>query len=158
MTAALIDNCDYQRLLDLCEPILNIYDAPTVRALSSRNLSKLAPLFEKYDAMCGVSEPFTLLPELKNANIQATRAQALGLQIKALGNFRNINKEVFEITAQNNDNDVYYYDDVYIYLMLHLAQSGHFDAINNTAQKRVLQKLIKYDEDNHSQLVHILYT
>ena len=137
--------------------ILNIYGSPSAHKQSSQNLQLLIPLLEKYSAMCGVSEMFTSLPELKNAYIQATRAQTIGVQLRALGNYWRFDKEVFEETSVNRTGSIFNYNDVFIYLALHFAQSGTFDAFGNTFYINALKKLLEYDEQNNTRLVQILY-
>ena len=135
----------------------NIHNSTIDYKQSLSNLPKLVPLLEKYGAMCGVSECFSTLPELKKAYVQATRAQALGVQLRTLGNSWNFDKEVFEATRIERSNNIFYYNDVYIYLALHYAQSGQFDAFGNTFYNRALINLWKYDKDNNTRLVQILY-
>ncbi|MDR0490080.1 MAG: helix-turn-helix domain-containing protein, partial [Oscillospiraceae bacterium] len=137
--------------------ILNNFNPAKIQEQSSHNLSKLTPLLEKYGAMCGVSEMFNSLPELKNAYIQATRAQTLGVQLRTLGNFWNFDRDVFEATAIENNSNIFYFNDVYIYLALHFAQSGTFDAFGNSSQNKTLKKLLEYDADNNTHLVQVLY-
>ena len=137
--------------------VLNIYNQSNIQKHSMQNLSKLSPLFEKYKALCGVSEMFTSLPEFKNAYTQATRAQTLGVQLRTLGNYWNFDTEVFEATAIENNGSIFHYDNIYLYLALHLAQSGSFDAFGNTTYNKTLKKLLEYDKENHTRLVQILY-
>jgi len=135
----------------------NIYSSSDVRKQTLGSLKKLAPLFEKYGAFCGVSEVFETLPELKNACVQATRAQALGVQLRTLGNFWQFDRDVFEASSLEGDGNAFYYNDIYIYLMLHLAQSGSFDAFRNTSYNNTLKKLVDYDRENNTKLVQVLY-
>lgn len=137
--------------------VLNIYNSSNIKKLSAANLSKLVPLLEKHRAMCGVSELFSSLPELKNAYVQATRAQTIGSQLRRLGNFWDFDREVFEATAIERDGNIFYYNDVYIYLALHFAQSGTFDAFGNTLYNNALRKLMEYDKENNTRLVQVLY-
>lgn len=137
--------------------ILNIFNSSNVQKQSNANLYKLTSLLEKYRALCGVSEVFTSLPELKNAYIQATRAQTIGLQLRTLGNFWNFDREVYEATAIERSGNVFYYTDVYIYLALHFAQSGTFDALSNTFYNNALKRLMEYDKENNTRLVQVLY-
>ena len=137
--------------------VLNIYNQQKIQKQSFTNLSKLTPLLEKYDALCGVSEEFSSLAELKHAYTQATRAQTLGVQLRTLGNYWNFDKDVFEATAVERNGNIFYYDNVFLYLSLHFAQSGAFDAFYNTFCNRTLKKLLKYDEENHTRLVQVLY-
>ena len=136
---------------------LNIYNSSSIQKLSSQHLLKLVPLLEKYGALCGVSEMFVTLPEFRNACIQATRAQTLGSELRMIGNYWQFDKEVFESTSIKGNGDILFYNDVYIYLTLHLAQSGTFDAFTNTWHNSALKKLIEYDKDNNTRLVEILY-
>ena len=139
--------------------VLNTYSKSDNKQ-SVRNLSKLLPLFEKYGAMCGVSEMFTSLPELKNAYTQATRAQTIGVQLRTLGNYWNFDTAVFEATAfekTGSNGKVFFYDSIYPYLALHFAQSGPFDAFGNTPHSKSLKKLIEYDKENNTRLVQVLY-
>ena len=136
---------------------LNTYNQSNMNKQSMQNLSMLTPLLDKYGAMCGVSEMFTSLPELKNAYAQATRAQTLGVQLRTLGNFWNFDKSVFEETAIENNGRIFYYDDVYLYLALHFAQSGPFNAFGNTSYNKRLKMLIEYDKENNTRLVQVLY-
>ena len=136
---------------------LNIYSSANTKKQSMANLAKLLPLLEKYGAMCGVSETFTSLPELINANLQATRAQALGVQLRTLGNFWNFDKEVVEATTIERSSGIFYYNDIFIYLALHFAQSGSFDAFGNTLYNNALKKLMEYDKENKTRLVQVLY-
>ena len=137
--------------------VFNTFSSPDVRKQTLSHLKKITPLFEKYGAFCGVSEMFETLPELKNACVQATRAHALGLQLRTLGNFWQFNGDVFEAVTIEGGGDAFYYNDIYIHLMLHLAQSGSFDAFRNTAYNNTLKKLIDYDRDNNTKLVQVLY-
>ena len=137
--------------------VLNVYTSSDVQKQSSANMVKLAPLFKKYGVLCGVSEVFETLPELKNACIQATRAQALGVQLRALGNFWQFEGDVLEVSAPKGNGDIFYYNDIYMYLMIHLAQSGTFDAFRNTLYNNTLKKLIDYDKKNNTKLVQVLY-
>lgn len=137
--------------------LLNTYGSPNIQKQSDVNLSKLTPLLEKYGAVCGVSEMFTSLPELKNAYIQAIRAQTIGVQLRTLGNFWNFDREVLEATAIERSSHVFYYNDVYIYLALHFAQSGTFDAFGNTLYNNALKRLMEYDKENNTRLVQVLY-
>ena len=136
---------------------LNIYNSSDIKKQSSINLSKLALHFAKYRAICGVSETFTTLPELKNAYIQAMRAQTIGAQLRTLGNFWNFDREVYEATAIESLNNIFYYDNVYIFLALHFAQSGTFSAFGNTLCNNALKKLLDYDKENNTRLVQVLY-
>jgi sugar diacid utilization regulator len=137
--------------------VLNIYNQQKVNKQSLTNLSKLTSLLEKYDAMCGVSEEFFSLAELKHAYTQATRAQTLGVQLRTLGNYWNFDREVFEATAIERNSNIFHYDSVFLYLSLHFAQSGSFDAFYNTSYNRTLKKLLEYDKKNHTRLVQVLY-
>ncbi len=137
--------------------VLNIYDQQKIQKQSFSNLSKLTSLLEKYGAMCGVSEAFSSLAELKNAYTQATRAQTLGVQLRTLGNYWNFDRDVFEATAVERNGNIFYYDNVYLYLSLHFAQSGSFDAFYNTFYNKTLRKLLEYDKENHTRLVQVLY-
>jgi sugar diacid utilization regulator len=137
--------------------VLNIYSSQNVKTQSTKSLARVALLLEKYSATCGVSEPFTALPEFKDAHTQAECAQAMGPQLSAPRNFKMLSDNVYPIIAPRNNGCVYHYDDVYIYHMLQSAQSGPFAVFNHTAHMRALQKLIKYDEENETSLVQILY-
>lgn len=137
--------------------VLNIHDSSISYKQALSNLIKLVPLLEKYGAMCGVSEWFATLPEFKNAYLQATRAQTLGEQLRTLGNSWNFDKEVYESTAIERSSNIFYYNDVYIHLALHFAQSGPFDAFANTLYNRMLAKLMEYDRENNTRLVQVLY-
>ncbi|NLO47284.1 MAG: hypothetical protein GX111_03035 [Clostridiales bacterium] len=137
--------------------VLNIYNPPKIQKQSSANLSNLTPLLEKYGALCGVSEEFSSLAELKTAYIQATRAQTMGVQLRTLGNYWGFDRDVFEATAVERNSNIFYYDNVFLYLSLHFAQSGTFDAFYNTFYNRSLRKLLEYDKQNHTRLVQILY-
>jgi sugar diacid utilization regulator len=121
------------------------------------NLTKITPLLNKYKAMCGVSEEFSSLAELKHSYIQAMRAETLGVQLRALGNCWNFNRDVYEATAFERGGNIFYYDNVFLYLALHFAQSGSFDAFHNTFYNRTLKKLLEYDKENHTRLVEVLY-
>ena len=138
--------------------VLNIYGSSDYQKQSMLNLPKITPLLEKYGAMCGVSETFATLPEFRNAYIQATRAQTLGLQLLTLGNYWNFDKEIFDATKVKSDNKVFYYSDVYVHLALHMAQSSQFNAFVNTECSRALVKLSEYDRDNNTRLVQVLYS
>jgi len=136
---------------------LNIFSVSNIQKQSDVYLAKIAPLLDKYGAMCGVSEVFTSLPELKNAYIQATRAQTIGVQLRTLGNCWNFDKEVYEATAIERSGRTFHYNDVYVHLALHFAQSGYFDAFGSTLYNNALKKLIAYDKENNTRLVQILY-
>ena len=135
----------------------NVYNSSDVKKQSSANLSKLTPHLAKYKAICGVSEPFTSLPELKNAYIQSMRAQTIGAQLRTLGNFWDFDREVYEATAIESANNIFFYDNVYIFLALHFAQSGSFNAFGNTLYNNALKKLVDYDRENNTRLVQVLY-
>ena len=137
--------------------VLNVYSLSNTQKQSRANLSKIVPLLEKYGALCGVSERFMSLPELMNAYTQATRAQTLGVQLRTLGNYWNFDSEVFKETSVRNSDSVFFYNDIYIYLAIHMAQSGTYDAFNNTFYNAALKKLIDYDTDNKTRLVQVLY-
>ena len=136
---------------------LNAFDSSSIQKQSALYLAGLTPLLDKYSAVCGVSEVFTSLPELKNAYIQATRAQTIGVQLRTLGNIWDFNREMLMATAIERSGNVFYYNDVYIHLALHFAQSGTFNAFNNTFHNNALKKLIEYDRENNTRLVQILY-
>ena len=138
--------------------VLNVYNTSDYQKQSMLNLQKIAPMLEKYGAMCGVSETFATLPEFRNAYIQATRAQTLGLQLLTLGNYWNFDKEIFEATKIKSDRKVFFYSDVYVHLALHMAQSGQSSAFGNTECSRALVKLSEYDRDNNTRLVQVLYS
>jgi hypothetical protein len=137
--------------------VLNAYPSADVRKHSGVNLSRLLPLFEKYGVLCGVSESFFALPDFKNACIQATRAQTLGAQLRASENSWGFDKDVFEAARRARGGGGYHYDDIYIYLMLHIAQSGAFDVLSNAHYNRALDSLLTYDKTNGTRLVQILY-
>ncbi len=137
--------------------VLNIYNQQKIQKQSLSNLSKLTSLLEKYGAMCGVSEEFSSLAELKYAYIQATRAQTMGVQLRTLGNYWNFDRDVYEATAIERTGNIFYYDNVFLHLALHFAQSGTFDAFYNTFYNRSLIKLHEYDKENHTRLVQVLY-
>lgn len=137
--------------------VLNIYNQQKIKKQSLMNLTKITPLLNKYNAMCGVSEEFSSLAELKHSYIQAMRAQTLGVQLRTLGNYWNFDKDVFEATAIERDGNIFYYDNVFLYLSLHFAQSGSFDAFYNTFYNRTLKKLLEYDKENHTRLIQVLY-
>lgn len=136
---------------------LNIYNSSNYHKHSLQNLPNLIPLLEKYGAMCGVSETFATLPEFKNAYIQATRAQTLGVQLRTLGNYLDFDSVVYESTSIKSNNNIFYYNDIYIYLALYFAQSGQFDAFGNTLHNKALTKLLEYDRENKTRLVQVLY-
>ena len=137
--------------------VLNIYTSSEVQKHTRANLRILEPLFERYGVLCGVSEAFASLPEFKNACVQATRAQALGIQLRNLGNFWNFDAEVLESVLRGGERDVFFYNDIYIFLMLHRAQAGNFDVFNNTIYNNILKKLRDYDAENDTRLVQVLY-
>jgi DNA-binding PucR family transcriptional regulator len=137
--------------------VLNIYNQQQIQKQSLSNLSKLTSLLEKYGAMCGVSEEFSSLAELKRAHTQAMRAQTMGVQLRMLGNYWNFDRDVFEATEIKRNGNVFYYDDVFLYLALHFSQSGAFDAFYNTFYNRTLRNLLDYDNENHTRLVQVLY-
>ncbi len=141
--------------------VLNIYNQQEIQKQSLSNLSKLTSLLKKYGALCGVSEEFSSLAELKHAYTQATRAQTLGVQLRTLGNYWNFDRDVFEATAIERNGNIFYYDNVFLYLSLHFAQSGTFDAFYNTFCNRTLKKLLEYDKGTIRGLfryyTHILF-
>jgi hypothetical protein len=137
--------------------VLNIYSSSEIQKQSKDNLERISPLLEKHGALCGVSEAFSSLPELKNAYIQATRAQTIGMQLRTLGNCWHFDKEIYEATAVDGKRNIFFYNDIYVYLALHLAQSGSFDAFGNTSFNKTLRKLMEYDKENNTRLVQILY-
>ncbi len=136
---------------------LNIYNQQDIQKQSLSTLSKLTFLLEKYDALCGVSEEFSSLAELKHAYTQATRAQTLGVQLRTLGNHWNFDKDVFEATAIERNGNIFHYDNVFLHLSLHFSQSGSFDVFYNTFCIRTINKLLEYDKENHTKLVQVLY-
>ena len=136
--------------------VMNVYDTPNVRKHSAENLARLQPIFEKYGALCGISEAFFTLPEFKNACLQATRAQALGTQLETAG-ASIIGAELSASVAPLRGAREYHYDDVYIYHMLHMAHAGTFNVFANTYYNRALERLIAHDAANGTQLVQILY-
>ncbi|MCL2200810.1 MAG: helix-turn-helix domain-containing protein [Oscillospiraceae bacterium] len=137
--------------------VLNIYSSSNIKEQSLLNLERISALLEEHGALCGISEPFATLSEFIAACAQATRAHALGFQLRLLGNIWQFDQAVFDSTVIKGKGDVFYYNDVYIYLMLHFAQAGSFDALTNTLQNNLLKKLIAYDSENNTQLVQILY-
>ncbi|MCL2335794.1 MAG: helix-turn-helix domain-containing protein, partial [Firmicutes bacterium] len=145
-------------LRDFEVSVLNIYNSSDVQKLSSSYLEKLAPLFEEYGAQCGVSEPFTSLPEFKIACVQATRAQALGVQLRKPENLWQLDAEVLNAVTIKSDNNIFHYNDIYIYYLLYLAKSDAFNVFGNTSSISAFKKLLKYDRDHNTHLVQVLYT
>lgn len=137
--------------------VLNIYSSANVKKQSLEILTRLEPLLVKYGAVCGVSEAFVSLPEFAHACAQATRAQTLGMRIRSLGNYWQLSQETVNLTADESSENVFFYNDVFIYLMLHHAQTGSFNVFNNVSYTKVLLRLKEYDNTNGTQLVQVLY-
>lgn len=137
--------------------VLNIYSENSVREGSANNIRRIMPLLKKHSALCGVSEAFSLLADYKTACTQAMRAQSLGAQLKKLGNFHSFDKDVFEAVPMHEHEGVFRYDDIYIYLMIHRAQSGPYDVFRNIVSNDTIEKLIKYDKEYSTHLTQVLY-
>lgn len=141
--------------------VLNIYAVPDIRRQSLRNLDIAQTLFHSYGVICGVSESFFMLPDLIHACEQAARAYTLGTRIRETGNFRNFDKEVYEAAncfrSGLQQNNIFFYDEICPYFMLHAGQSAPFHAFKNTRHVAALEKLREYDRQNDTRLSEVLY-
>ena len=139
--------------------VLNVFDSPDVYKQSLIILKKLVPLLQKYSAQCGVSEAFSTLSEFKNACIQASHAQTLGCRLKAYREHWQSGVEVLDqIAFPKTGSEVFHYNDFYLYLMLHYAQSEAFDTFMNTSCISTLRRLLEYDKEKNTSLIQVLYT
>ena len=123
--------------------VFNIYPKPNVSELSQRNLAHIAPLLQRYGAFCGVSAPFTALPDFPHACAQASHALSYGM--------RGLLPHLPGVP------DMYHYKDVCVYLMVHLSSNGSFDVFHNNPYLQKLQNLQEFDQEHNSTLPEILY-
>lgn len=141
--------------------VLNIYSSGGIRRQTFHNLDVTQSLFRSYGVICGVSEGFFMLPDLLHACEQAARAYTLGMRIREMGNFRNFDKEVYEAANcfQNGlqQNNIFFYDEICPYFILHAGQSEPFHAFKNTRHVEALEKLREYDRQNNTRLTEVLY-
>ncbi len=137
--------------------VLNIYSADQAATETTANLEKITPLLEKYKALCGVSEKFSTLPELRDSFLQASRAQGIGYRLYNLGIHWSENKDIAESFFPHKNGRVFYYNDIFIYYMIYLGESGRLDAFKNTPYIRAIEALQKYDKEHDGNLVEILY-
>ena len=137
--------------------IMNLYSKEDISNDSSAKIEAIRPLLNKYEALCGVSSKFTSLRDMKHAFIQSTRAQSIGFKIQRLDNLWNFGPTVWEELMVWKDKRVYYYDDVYLYYILHTAKTNSFDIFRNTFYDNAMTKLIEFDQDHKSNLVQVLY-
>ena len=137
--------------------VLNIYDENQTEDETKGNLEKIAPILEKYKAICGVSEIFSSLSELKDSFMQATRAQGIGYKLYRLGNYWGTGKEIFDSFFPYKNERIFHYNDVYIFYMIYLAESGRLNAFKNTRCIQAIETLQKHDKEHDGNLVEILY-
>ncbi len=87
--------------------VLNVYGSGWIEAETRANLEKIRPILDKYKALCGVSEKFSTLPELKDSFLQATRAQGIGYKLHSLGNYWGAGKDIYgSVVPINKDMEV----------------------------------------------------
>ena len=114
-------------------------------------------MLDKYNGLCGISEMFTSLAELRDSFSQATRAQGIGHKLYSLGNFWDVGKDIHDSFFPYENSRIFYYNDIYIFYMIYRAQSGRPNAFKNTRYIRAIEKLQKHDREHDSNLVEILY-
>ncbi len=141
--------------------VLNIYSANDIRRQSLRNLHIARTLFDSYGAICGVSEGFFMLPDFFHACEQAARAYTLGIRIREAGNFRNFDRDVWEsancFQKDFENSNIFFYDEICVYFMLHAGQSEPFHSFRNTGHIAALERLQDYDRQNDTRLSEVLY-
>ena len=137
--------------------ILNLYDRPGIDEETKDNLNRIMPILEKYNGTCGVSEKFASLSELRDSFSQATRAQSIGHKLYCLGNHWRIGKDIHESFFPYKNGRVFFYNDIYIYYTIYLAQSNRLDAFKNTRYILAIEALQQHDQEHDGNLVEVLY-
>lgn len=137
--------------------VLNLYTREIIQEASAANVSQLRPLLEKYHAICGVSSSFNNLSDLKNAYIQASRAQLVGCKLRNLGNPWGLEQSFWKNTVPVRDRQVFYYNDMCLYFMLDASTNDQHNLFSNNFYFNALQKLINYDKLHKTNLIQILY-
>lgn len=137
--------------------ILNSYTSNKVRELSAYKTQSIHHLLERYDAICGISEPFDDFRGLNIAYIQATRAAAIGEKLVQLPNCWGLDTSIKKQIDSPMDSYAFYYGDIYIYYLISIGKNGSFDLFYNTAYNTALTQLMEYDKRNNTNNTQILY-
>ncbi|SHI03765.1 PucR C-terminal helix-turn-helix domain-containing protein [Sporobacter termitidis DSM 10068] len=137
--------------------VLNIYDSPKITEYSHKNIEKIMPLLEKYKGICGVSESFSCLAELKMFAHQATCAFNIGIKLYNLGNHWSLVENIFESVMQKLESRVFYYNDIYVFHILQCSEIGSADLFTNSPYTKSLKTLMEYDKEHDGNLIEILY-
>lgn len=127
-------------------------------ATEDTNMERIRPFLEKYDAVCGVSEPINTLLDFSTAYTQATRALGIG---EALLNYEpvwNTTVGVKNATHPPRDRSVFYYDDIFVYYALAAGRNGEFDIYRKTPYLDVVRSLMESDREHGTNNAQMLFT
>ncbi|MGM9606283.1 MAG: PucR family transcriptional regulator [Oscillospiraceae bacterium] len=120
--------------------------------------ASLLPFLEKYNAVCGISEPFHFLLDFFFAYTQAGRAIEIGQPLSEY-------EPVWKAAAEGQDTAglaqrllVFYYDDVFVYYALSQRPLDSFDPFRNTPYLDLVRDLIQNDLEKGTNNAQVLYT
>lgn len=126
-------------------------------ATQDHNVRRIRPFLEKYDAVCGISEPFNVLTGLPVAYTQATRALGIGEHLLAYEPVWNTTAGVEGAANPPRDRSVFYYDDIFVYYALAAGRNGDFDVYRRTPYLDVVRGLIESDREHGANNAQILF-
>lgn len=126
-------------------------------AAEDRNIDRIRPFLGKYDAVCGVSEPFNVLMGFPAAYTQATRALGIGEHLLAYEPVWNTTVGVKGGTNPPRDQSIFYYDDIFVYYALAAGRNGDFDVYQKTPYLEAVHSLMESDREHGSNNAQILF-
>lgn len=159
-TARLLDN-----LLDRFPNISAICHGHEIIALSQKRdmkddnelLSQIQEFLDKFDSVCGISEPFSGLTDLACAYTQACRAIGIG---EVLRRYEPKWNEMISAPGATHDihaGSIYFYDDVIVYYAVSQARNGNVDVFKMTPYLELVQKMMQNDIDHGTDNARLLY-
>lgn len=134
------------------------YGTKSAEEASQSDLERMYPLLEKYNALCGVSEPFSEFIKLYMAFVQATQALEIGETMIRSEKRWGVYPKSMDASFSNTDHHIFYYRDYCMFHMFSAARDGFQMAFRETRYYRSLFRILQNDRERGTNNMEILYT
>lgn len=115
---------------------------------NDKNILKIQPLVNEYDAFCGISNSFSFLYEIPVAYKQAKIVVPLGKKIE--------NNHGIFCSGRNMDR-IYKFEDYYIHIILDTCLKENTDLLSKSFSVDTLKALQEHDSVHNTEYFKILY-
>ena len=138
--------------------ILSYSNVPLGKEAFRNKINSIYGLLKERQAICGVSEPFSLLHDMASAFGQASRALAIGSSLHAAEKQWNSSVGNWDRMGVKRDDTVFYYRDIAIYYMASVANVTDPYIYQGLECMNKVENIIASDKNRGSNDAQVLFT